>query len=822
MKDPKKDILWRVYLVYLLICIFGLTVLGKVVQLQFSEGDYWKRIADSTTIKNITIEAKRGNILAEDGSILATSLPTYDLFWDASVVDDKLYEEKSDSLAYCLSNLFKDRSTSEYKNILNKGYHAKSTYFLIKKSNHLNEKDIITYNILQKVKKFPIWKVGKNKGGLIPLQKDIRKMPFDLLAERTIGYYKKPEKKRGKVTPGIYIGLEGAFADKLKGSSGVMPMQRISGGYYKPLDEESGIEPKDGFDIITSIDINIQDVAEASLTHMLDSLDAQYGCVVLMEVKTGEVKAIVNLGKDKNGNYNEIDNYASRVRSDPGSTFKLISLMAALEDGVIKDLDEKFDVNGGKCIFGKGDTVRDSHQGADGFLTVQQIFEKSSNVGAAKVIDKGYRNNMKMFYDRLVKMSVTKTLNLDIEEIAPLIKKPPYPLVSLHRMAYGYEVELTPLQILTFYNAVANNGIMVKPQLVKELKQTGKSIKVFEPEVINPAIASPKTIAFAKQMLEGVVQHGTARNLMKDFHVKIAGKTGTARIIENGRYVKKYQSAFVGYFPADKPLYSCIVVINDAKGIYYGSLVSGPVFKDIADKVYATRLDIHKQSEDTTTYITMPFAASGNQKDLYTIFKSLNYPTTSANPNAGWAKTVSADNRIDFNEIPVQNGIMPDVSGMSIKNALYLLETMGLKVKFFGVGTVNHQSISAGSAITKGQLINLNLASSIPLTKPIINKPKTIVKDTTKKDINIKNVEKFDNKIKSEEDKKKKEKVINQTKKEIAKEVKAEANNEKKIKPQKEIKVKPKNNKKGSIKYKKKKETSKKSTKSKNKVEKVK
>ncbi|MFA6923562.1 MAG: penicillin-binding protein [Bacteroidales bacterium] len=685
----------RIYSIYFIVCIIAFVIVGKLIQIQFIEGDALREKSKIFSLRYKNIEATRGNIIASDGSLLATSVPIYEIRMDvmSDALTDEVFYSGLDSLSMCLSELFKDKTPKQYKKYIIKARKSDERYLLLKRGARYDE--------MIKLKTFPLFRLGRYKGGFIAiLDTKKREHPYDMLAARTIGFYRENYR----------VGIEGAFNEYLEGVSGKRLMQRIAPDVWMPVNDEEEIESKDGCDIITTIDVNFQDVAENSLLKQMDSVKADYGCVVLMEVKTGEIKSIVNLSRDKNGKCIEVDNYATRVRSDPGSTFKLMSMVAAMEDGCVKDLNEKFDIGSGKYIFGKGDTVRDSHEAAYGIKTIEEIFEMSSNVGVAKIIDKYYRNNKKKYYNRLMKMGLGDTLSIDIEEKAPLLKPPPYPDVSLHRMAYGYEVELTPLQILTFYNAIANGGVKVRPMLVKEIRQTGKVIKKVKPEILNEKMCSKETVEKAKEMLEGVVQKGTARNLLKNFHIKIAGKTGTAKVIENGKYVKKYRSSFVGYFPADNPLYSCIVVINNPQGVYYGSLVAGPVFKEIAEKVYSNRFELHDEI-DTNKNVKLPVAKAGYQNDILKIYSKLGYnckPVYSA-----WVVPSVKDSIIDFLPKIISKNVVPNVVGMDIQNAIFILESKGLKVKFQGKGIVKNQSVESGTKIIKGSQIRLTLSNEV-------------------------------------------------------------------------------------------------------------
>lgn len=687
--EAKKDILWRIYVLYFGVCIIGLAIVGKIVHLQFVEGEYWRQKAEETTTEFKTIEASRGNIYADDGTtLLATDLPFYEIHMDVNAdgITKELFNKNVDSLSYCLSLLFKDKSAKEYRSELVSARNNGSRYHLI----HRN----VNYNDLKKLKTFPIFRLGKYKGGLIIMQTNKRKMPFQMLAQRTIGY------KLADVKP---VGLEGAYNEELQGVNGKRLMQKLAGNIWMPITDENEIEPQDGKDLITTIDINIQDVAEHALDKQLREQDADHGCVILMEVKTGEIKAIANLTKDKkNGGYTETYNYAIGESVEPGSTFKLASLMAAMEDGLI-DLNDKVDLENGTTVF-YNRTMRDSHHPKEQIVTVQRVFEESSNVGVSKLITTAYAKNPQKYIDRLYQFHLNDTLGIELSgEAQPFIKDTKHKNwsgVSLPWMSIGYEVRLTPLQLLSFYNAVANNGKMVKPRFVKEMRYRGQVLQKMEAVIIDEQICSIQTALKARKLMEGVVENGTAQNL-KNAYYKVAGKTGTVQKVVDGRYSKSaYGASFVGYFPADNPVYSCIVVIsNPQKEIYYGGLVSAPVFRAIADRVYATNLEIHQEPTKVNS-AEFPFVQNGNPTDLQQVFCLLELPK---NNNALISsKYVAAPVKEEQNRVP-------DVQGMGVRDAVFMLENKGLIVKFQGKGVVKQQSVEPGTIVTKGTEIILEL-----------------------------------------------------------------------------------------------------------------
>ena len=703
--ETKKDILWRVYLLYAMMCVFGIAIIAQVVNVQFIQGEKWRAKAEALTTEYREIEAARGNIFATDGSLLATSFPIYEVRMDvcADPITDKIFYANLDSLALCLYQLFNDKSKASYKAELTEARKKNNSYLLIQRN--------VSYVDLQKLKKFPIFKNGKYKGGLITLQQSKRSRPFRELAARTIGYER----------PGIQpIGLEGAYNSYLTGVGGKRLMQKIAGGVWKPLNDDNEIEPQDGMDLVTTIDINIQDVAEHALLTQLQKHGADHGCTILMEVETGEIRAIANLSKSKNSEeYGEYYNYAIGEATEPGSTFKLASVIALLEDGA--STSEIVDTEKGVIYF-YGQPMKDSNhdKGGHGKITLHETFEVSSNIGISRMVDKYYSKNPQKFIDRIYAMNLQNPLDLEIPgEGKPKIKNPKdkdWSGVSLPWMSIGYELLMTPMQILTFYNAVANNGNMVKPKFVKEITKNGIVEKEFQTQIINPKICSQETIDKVKRMMEGVVDSGTAKNL-KHADFKIAGKTGTAQIAKEGIYKGQkitYQASFVGYFPADNPKYSCIVVVNaPSNSVYYGNLVAGPIFKEIADKVYSSRLDIHKELEATEILVEnkIPFTQRGNKNDLVTSLQKLNVPLNNDTLNTSrWVTAESKGNKIELKESAETKGIVPKVLGMGARDAIYILENLGLSVKIEGRGTVVKQSINAGTQITTPREIILKLS----------------------------------------------------------------------------------------------------------------
>ena len=701
----KKDILWRVALVYFGILLFAAAIIGKLFYIHFAEGNMWQEKASRMTERDIKIQPNRGDIYASGNRLLATSLPHYEIRMDlrAAGLTDRLFNDNIDSLSLALAALFRDKSASAYRSDLVRARQDWKRFHLIQRR--------VSFNQLRELKRFPLFRLGQNTGGLIVIQDNQRIQPHGNLASRTIGYTTKGES-------GNIVGIEGAYDKHLRGVVGLKLMQRISGNAWMPVNDRNEVEPQDGVDVITTIDIEIQDVATNALLRQLQSHRAHHGTVILMEVQTGEIKAIANLERNSRGGYSETYNYALGESTEPGSTFKLMSLLVALEDGYIR-LEDSVDTENGEIYF-YNQRIADSRRGGHGKITVQEVFELSSNVGVAKLIDRFYRGREQDFINRLYRMNLNEKTGVEIRgEGTPEIKYPGDNLwsgISLPMMSIGYEIRMTPLQILTFYNAIANNGKMVRPKFVSALQYHGNPVEVFPVTVINSSIASSSAIRSARKMLEGVVESGTAINL-RNANYSIAGKTGTAQIAnEKYGYVMNsrvsHQASFVGYFPADNPRYSCIVVVNSpSNNVYYGNLVAGPIFREIADKVYATSLDMHEPliAQRNIVY-DPPFSKSGNFNDLNVVFNHLGVPHIGNNGVSEWVTTTRRDSFVELQERMIMDEFVPDVVDMALSDALYLLENRGLNVVARGRGKVNAQSLPPGTITRQGQRIVLEMS----------------------------------------------------------------------------------------------------------------
>ena len=704
MTDEKKDILWRVYLVYFGILAFSLAIVAKMLYIQIAQGAELKEKAQTQEITVKDLEASRGNILADDGSLLATSIPIFEVRFDVASphISDELFNSKVDSLAQGISNILGKSSKHNIKSKLIRARKKGKRYELLSRN--------VTYDQLKELRQLPIFRRGKYRGGLITIPKTTRIMPYKELAARTIGYEIKKEN--------LYVGLEGAYSDVLTGKNGKMMMRRINHGDWVPIHNQFEVEPKDGLDIVTTLDVNIQDIAEAALLQQLQKDTADQGCAVVMEVKTGHIKAIANLRYDSTDRkYKESYNFAIAETMEPGSTFKLYSMLVAMEDNKVKLTDSVITGEGYTTYHRR--TMRDAHKIGNGRITARDAFEHSSNVGISKIITEAYKDNPTDFIDGIYKLGVNKPLGIELKgEGKPYIKHPSNKKTwygtSLPWMSIGYELTLTPLQNLTLYNAVANNGKMVKPMFVTEVREAGTTKEKFETQVINEQIVSEETIKKAQSLLRGVVERGTARRAFKGAPYPVAGKTGTTQIVSGGSYQRhKHNALFVGYFPADNPKYSCIVVVNNPRGrSYYGGSVAAPVFRKISDEIFATSLALEREhSTDTASVKFVPVTAPAWYADIKSVYEELRFPQDDYTHNDPWVTSAITDNKIEINAEYFTPDITPDVIGMKAKDAVYLLENLGYRTTINGKGRVRSQSVRAGTPVTKGREINLQLST---------------------------------------------------------------------------------------------------------------
>lgn len=655
----------RIYFVFFGMLAIGIAIFAKMSIIQFKEGEHWRSKADSLTIKDEIIPANRGNIYSADGSLLATSIPKYTVYFDPMSPSTENFEKYIRPFSDSLAKFIPKQTAGQYEAYFRKARSNKKRYI------HIATK--LSYTQYMKLKSFPLFNLGKYKGGMIVNQVNVREYPMGMIANRTIGYERVNDDKT--ITR---KGIEAAFTDYLTGKEGRRKVQKMSKNLWKPIHDENEIDPQDGYDITTTIDVYIQDIAHHALLSSLEYYEADHGTVVVMETNTGEIKAISNLGKIGDGSYTETVNYAVLERHDPGSTFKLASYLALLDDGKA-DTATIYDTHNGVVTFFNR-RVTDSNRRGYGKISLARGFEVSSNTVATQAVYQAYKDNPKAFTDKMKEFGFNQTLGLDLKgEPASYIPVPGdrnWSKIALPWMAYGYGILVTPLQTLTLYNAVANNGEMVKPHFVKEIRDVNNTLQTFEKEVINPQIVKPEVIKKMQAVMKNVVIRGSGKRLYSpDF--SMAGKTGTAQMnygkAKVGMY---YASSFVGYFPADNPKYSCIVVIHrPTKHSYYGGDVAGPVFKRIAQKIFT---DVPSLNEIKDIESPLPKAVK-SYKNYYANVKQ-------------------------------SGNVMPDVVGLPAMDAVAILENLGLKVQTAGTGKVIRQSIKNGEKITKQQTITLELS----------------------------------------------------------------------------------------------------------------
>lgn len=709
--NVKNEVLIRVYAVLVVIVLAAVAIFTKTVKIAVVEGEKWRNRGEELYLKEVPLEAERGNILTEDGSMLATSIPFFDISFDpnSSAIDTADWNRNIDSLAYCLATYVNPSFTpGGMKEYLLQQKQEKKRFVLIKKNATLEEKE--------RIASFPLFRLGQFRGGLIAEQKYNRERPFHLLANRTIGYVSGDS---------IKVGIEGAFNDALKGEEGTQVMYRVGGGMWIPLENLSKIEPKPGKDIVTTIDVNLQDITESALAKAMVRHQAESGVAILMEVKTGAIRAIANLGWTKEGKLWETFNHAIGSATEPGSTFKLASLLALLEDGYV-DLTDSIDLEQGRTLYFDSE-LKDSYIHTLNKVSVLRAFGMSSNVGVSRLVwNNYYVNNKADRYVRHLKdFFLDQPTGIELDgEVSPFIKRAysqedGWSGTTLPWMAIGYELTITPLQLLAFYNAVANDGVYVKPFLVREEQQYGQTLKKFPVTEVKGRIASKKAIQKAKIMLESVVDStwGTGYALRTDAY-RFAGKTGTAQLgyqrLEDKTKVKGYQASFAGYFPADNPVYSCIVLISKPKeaGIY-GGQVALPVFREIADKAIATRLELYPILNETPAIALrsgdMPNHDAGYTADIRRILKDLGVKYVNRTDGDWAVLRTAAPDTLKLLKRPIVNKLVPNVVGMGLRDAMYLLENKGLKVQVNGAyGKVKQQSVKPGTRAS-GQTVWLRL-----------------------------------------------------------------------------------------------------------------
>ena len=698
-----KDIISRIGVIYFFMVLFGLIVIGRIVHLQFFAD--LPVSSEEISFRTEEIEAVRGSILARDGRSLASSVPYYQIRMDCVFPEETLFNNNIDSLSIALSGFFKDKSAAQYKSDLLSARKKGNRYKAI--GNRL-----VDYSEMMEVRMFPLFRERSNRGGFISEQKNKRNNPYGRLAYRTIGFIN---------SNGVGVGIEGSYDYYLKGIPGKQTVQRLLGGEWMPVNEEETIMPQDGMDVRTTIDIEIQEAAENALRNQLSLSDVFEGATaIVIEVKTGAVRAITNMKKMDNGEFDESFNYAISQATEPGSTFKLATLVALIEDGYV-NLETPVDAGNGRWKYSTKEFT-DVTRGGYGLIDVRKAFEKSSNVAFAKLAVEYYANNEKKYVDRLHNMKIGEKFNLDIMgEGRSVIHSPGdamWSKLTLPMMAMGYASLITPLHTLAFYNAIANGGKMMKPYFVESLQKHGEVEKIFEPQEMSGSICSQSTIKLVHEALRGVVEHGTGKGI-NDPRYKISGKTGTAQIAFDGRYIdsqgyRKHQASFAGFFPSDDPKYSAIVVLytNKTRANFYGGSWAAPVFKQISDRIFVNNPQwgepVKGDGKSTPSYAKV---LSGNSEEIKKIAKQI--PSTKVNfALPGEWVNIEKDSleRVVARELREVADSVPSVLNMGLKDALYLLENKGYRVKFSGKGRVITQNPLPGSGLEKNGIINIELS----------------------------------------------------------------------------------------------------------------
>jgi cell division protein FtsI (penicillin-binding protein 3) len=708
--EVKRDILWRVYVSFLGMVVLSLLILGKAFYIQRFQGEHWRSMSDSLHQKIQELDADRGTIYSEDGQMLSTSLPQFDIYIDFLAdglreKNGKVFKENVDSFALSLAYFFADKTSAQYKKELQAAYSTKNRYFPLKKK--------LSFEQYKTFRQFPLVKLGRNKSGIIVEETSKRVSPFGLLANRTIGLSREHIASNGKMKK-QNVGLEKSYDTLLTGQKGQRLVRYIAGGAV-PV-EGFQIEPQNGKDIFTTIDVNIQDIAQNALLKKMEESEAQYGTCIVMEVKTGKIKAMANLGRRPDGSYWEDDNYALRT-TEPGSTIKLATLLAVLDKGT-SSMNDMVEVGSAGQMKVGPRMVTDAERSPSAVLTVKECFAHSSNVGMSKLALKAFGNNPKEFKDYLHRYHLDTRSPVDLTDVPRPAVAPLDPknggLMNMVTMSFGYAINVSPLHTLTLYNAIANDGKMMKPYLVNSIQSDGIILQQFEPTVIDKSICKPEVAKAARESMEMVVTEGTGRPAFKNMPFAVAGKTGTAHVadgnIKYGHGV--YQASFVGYFPANNPQYSCIVVIRTRPhaAMHYGGQLGAPVFREVATKLYAMYVEQKTPAMYAVKKDSAAYFYAGNAKNIKNVFQTFNMRYADSVQQNNWATVYANNYQPVLRTNTVREKTMPNVKGMGLKDALQLLESMGLKVAANGKGKVSSQSIAPGSALAKGVTVMLELS----------------------------------------------------------------------------------------------------------------
>lgn len=709
--EVKRDILWRVYVSFLGIIVMSVLVLGRAVYIQRVQGNHWRSMSDSLHQRFIALDANRGTIYSEDGEMLSTSIPTFDIYIDFNAdglreKKGKRFKENIDSFAHALSNYFGDKTTTQYKKELQRGYDKNNRYYPLKKK--------LTFEEYKTFRDFPLVKLGRNRSGTIVEVNTKRLSPFGLLANRTIGLSREHVASNGKLKK-QNVGLERSYDTLLSGHDGQKLVRFIAGGTAIPI-EGSQTDPENGKDIFTTLDVNIQDITETALMKMMLQCEGPYGTAIVMETSTGKIKAMANLGRLNDGTYTENDNYALRA-TEPGSTIKLVTLLSVLEKGSSKP-DDMIEVGSAGRLQVGSKMVTDAERSPKSSLTVRECFAHSSNVGMSKLAYKAFAHRPTELKEYMHKFHMDVRSPIDLSDVpkptmAPLDQKGSAEGNMLW-MSFGYGIQVSPLHTLTLYNAIANNGKMMKPFLVNSIQNNGILTRQYQPTVLEEKLCKPSVVAAAKSSMEMVVTEGTGRKVFMGMPFAVAGKTGTAHVsdgkIKYGHGV--YQATFVGYFPAAKPQYTCIVVIRTKPhaASHYGGTLAAPVFREIATKLYAMYVEQKNPSMYAAKKDSAAYFYSGYSNDIKNVYQAMNVQYTDSVAHNSWTSVFANNYQPVMKATTIRKQMMPNVRGMGLKDALYLLENMGVKVAVTGKGKINNQSVAPGTVLLKGVTVMLELS----------------------------------------------------------------------------------------------------------------
>lgn len=709
--EVKRDILWRVYLSFLGIVVLSLLVLGRAFYIQRVEGDHWRSMSDSLHQRFIELDAQRGTIYSEDGQMLSASIPTFDIYIDFNAdglreKKGKRFYENIDSFSMSLAAYFGDQSTAEYKSELKAAFKKNARYYSLKKK--------LSFEQYKVFREFPLARLGRNKSGIIVETNSKRLPPFGLLASRTIGLSREHMASDGRVRK-QNVGLERSYDSVLSGKSGQKLVRYIAGGTAIPI-EGSETDPENGKDIYTTLDVQMQDITETALLRMMQQCEGPYGTAIVMETATGKIKAMANLGRRPDGSYWEDDNYALRT-TEPGSTIKLVTLLSVLEKGSSAP-DDKVEVGTAGRMQVGNKMVSDAERQPKPVLTVKECFAHSSNIGMSKLAYKAFAQKPAELKEFIHRFHLDVRVPVDLANVpkptmAPLDQKGSAEGNMLW-MSFGYGIQVSPLHTLMLYNSIANNGRMMKPYLVNSIQNNGVLYKEFQPTVLSENICKPGVIKVARESMEMVVTEGTARRVLAGMPFPVAGKTGTAHVSDGPiKYDHGvYQASFVGYFPADKPQYTCVVVIRTKAhaASHYGGTVAAPVFREIATKLYAMYVDKKDPSLFAAKRDSAAYFYAGYSPDIKNVYNTLKVKYADSTLENNWAMVYASDYQPVVKANTIRKKVMPNVRGMGLKDALYLLENMGVKVTVTGKGKIAAQSVAPGTELSKGISVVLELS----------------------------------------------------------------------------------------------------------------